>query len=255
MIFENLIFKMLYWYISTVDNKKEVIFMNYGYHDENEKIALEPHDERNRYPIQLYHRLAHKVEIQQRNIVEVGCGRGGGLAYINKKFLPESALGIDLNAKATKFGNKNFRNKSLRYVCGDAQKLSLPNEEIDVLINVESSHRYPKIEKFFDEVFRVLKPGGYFLYTDFREKEHMEKLRNQLAKYDYQLFDEQIINEQVRLALKLDSDRRENLIRRKVPFFLRNSISDFSGVKDSPTYNQIANGDLVYFVYCFQKKA
>lgn len=253
MVFENLIYKLLYWYISTVDHKREVTFMNYGYHDEKERIDLSAEHEANRYPIQLYHRLANKVDIKSKKIVEVGCGRGGGLAYINKTFSPGYALGIDLNSKATKFSNKHFKGHTLSYMQGDAQNLNLSDEDFDIVMNVESSHRYPKVEKFFDEVYRILKPGGYFLYTDFREKSQVELVRKQLSKYNYRIIDEQIINENVGKALKLDSDRREDLIRRKVPFFLRNAIRDFSGNEGSPTYNQIVSGDLVYFVFCMQK--
>jgi ubiquinone/menaquinone biosynthesis C-methylase UbiE len=253
MIFENLIYKLLYWYISAVDRNKEVTFMNYGYHDENEKIDLSSENEINRYPIQLYHLLARKVEVQNKKVVEVGCGRGGGLAYINKTFSPGYALGVDLNSKATQFSNKHFKGHTLSYMQGDAQNLNLANADFDIVLNVESSHRYPKVEKFFDEVYRILKPGGYFLYTDFREKSQMETLRNQLSGYNYRIIDEQVINNQVGKALKLDSDRREDLIRRKVPFFLRKAIRDFSGNEGSPTYNQIVRGDLVYFVFCLQK--
>jgi len=244
---------MLYWYISTVDHKREITFMNYGYHDENEKIELTSEHELNRYPIQLYHRLANKVEIKSKKIVEVGCGRGGGLAYINKTFAPRYALGVDLNLKATKFSNRNFKGHTLSYMQGDAQNLNLADEDFDIVLNVESSHRYPKVEKFFLEVYRILKPGGYFLYTDFREKSQMELLRNQLSGFNYRIIDTQIINEHVGRALKLDSERREDLIRRKVPVFLRKAIRDFSGNEGSPTYNQIISGELVYFVFCLQK--
>ncbi len=253
MIFKSLIYKLLYWYISVVDRNKEVTFMNYGYHDENEKIDLSPDNEINRYPIQLYHLLARKVDVQHKKVVEVGCGRGGGLAYINKTFSPGYALGVDLNSKATKFSNQHFKGHTLKYMQGDAQNLNLADEDFDILLNVESSHRYPKVEMFFDEVYRILKPGGYFLYTDFRERSQMNVLRNQLAKYKYRIIDEKIINENVSKALKLDSDRREDLIKRKVPFFLRSAIRDFSGNEGSPTYNQIVCGDLVYFVFCLQK--
>ena len=79
MIIEEILFKMLYWYISSVDKKREVVFMNYGYHDREEKIELHPEDEVNRYSIQLYHRLAKMTEINDKNIIEIGSGRNAYL--------------------------------------------------------------------------------------------------------------------------------------------------------------------------------
>ena len=111
----SLVYKALYWYISTVDRKKEVLFMNYGYHDSSEEIELHKTDEINRYSIQLYQRLAKMTEIEGKDIVEVGSGRGGGLAYITKRFNPSTALGIDLNSTAVKFGNRHYNQQGLSF--------------------------------------------------------------------------------------------------------------------------------------------
>jgi ubiquinone/menaquinone biosynthesis C-methylase UbiE len=249
----SVLYRLLYWYINTVDKKKEVLFMNYGYHDIEETIELQKSDEVNRYSIQLYHRLAKMAEIKDKDIVEIGSGRGGGIAYITKRFKPASALGIDLDSKAANFGNKHYNLKGLRFKQGDAQNLDLLDESVDIIFNVESSHRYPKMELFLDGVYRALKPGGHFLYTDFRYKKEMPVLTHQLSKYNFIKFDEQFINEQVKRALEIDSDRRIELVKRHIPFFLQKYIHDFAGSKGSPTYNNIENGEMIYFVFCFQK--
>ena len=249
----SVLFKLLYWYINTVDKKKEILFMNYGYHDVEESIELHSTDEVNRYSIQLYHRLAKMVEIKDKDIVEIGSGRGGGLAYITKSFQPATALGIDLDSKAAKFGNKQYNLPGLRFIQGDAQNLDLADESVDIIFNIESSHRYPKMDHFLDNVYSALKPGGHFMYTDFRLKNDMPLLIHQLAKYDYIKFDEQFINDQVKLALEIDSARRVELVKRFVPFFLQKYIYDFAGSQGSPTYKHIESGDMVYFVFCFQK--
>lgn len=253
MAVPSVLFKLLYWYINTVDKKKEILFMNYGYHDIEESIELHTNDEVNRYSIQLYHRLAKMVEINGKDIIEVGSGRGGGIAYITKRFNPASALGIDLDSKAAKFGNKHYNLKGLSFKQGDAQNLDLKEESVDIIFNVESSHRYPKMELFLDSVYGALKPGGHFLYTDFRSREDMKVLTHQLAKYDYIKFDEQFINEQVKLALEIDSARRVALVKKFVPFFLQKFIYDFAGSQGSPTYKHIESGEMIYFVFCFQK--
>ena len=253
MSIESLVFKALYWYINTIDKKKEVLFMNYGYHDSLEKVEPQSIDEINRYSIQLYHRLARMVEINHKDIVEVGSGRGGGLAYITKQFEPLSALGIDLDKKAAKFGNAHYKLKGLTFKQGNAQKLDLADDSIDVILNVESSHRYPKMKLFLDEVYRSLKPGGQFLITDFRQREKMKGLIHLLAQYKFVKFDEQMINQEVVKALELDDMRREKLVKRYAPLFLRRALHDFAGNMGSPTFNDIRSGEKVYFVFGFQK--
>jgi len=227
--------------------------MNYGYHDDTETIELHAIDEVNRYSIQLYHRLAKMVDVNEKKIVEIGCGRGGGIAYISKMFTPTSAIGVDLNAKAVKFGNSHYQLNNLKFEQGDAQKLGFENESKDIVFNVESSHRYPKMEAFLDEVYRILKPGGYFLFTDFRYKDDMSELVHLLAKYDFIKFDEQFINNEVNIALDLDAKRREALVKKYAPPFLQRALHNFAGNNGSTTYNQIKDGGIIYFVFCFQK--
>jgi len=98
-------FRIWYWYVNKVDKNADILFMNYGYHDDNEHIELDPIDEPNRYSVQLYHRVAKMADLAGKDIVEVGCGRGGGLDYVTRRFKPATALGVDLDATAAEFGN------------------------------------------------------------------------------------------------------------------------------------------------------
>ena len=227
--------------------------MNYGYHDSSEAIELLDIDEINRYSIQLYHRLAKMVDIKGKDIVEIGSGRGGGIAYITKRFEPSSALGIDLDAKAAKFGNAHYKIDGLTFKHGNAQHLDVADNSIDIIFNVESSHRYPNMQLFLNEVYRTLKPGGHFLFTDFRYKKDMEALIQLLAKYEFVKFDEQFVNKEVVKALELDTIRREALVEKYAPLFLHKAFHDFAGNCGSPTFNNLISGEMIYFVFCFQK--
>jgi SAM-dependent methyltransferase len=51
-------------------------------------------------------------------------------------------------------------------VQGDAEDLPFSDNEFDIVINVESSHNYPNLRRFFEEVARVLRPGGFFSHAD-----------------------------------------------------------------------------------------
>jgi ubiquinone/menaquinone biosynthesis C-methylase UbiE len=249
----DLMFRGWYWYVNKADKNAEVLFMNYGYHDDNEKIELSKSDEPNRYSAQLYHRLARTVDLNGKDIVEIGCGRGGGLSYIANSFKPKTALGIDIDARAAKFGNEYYKSKILKFEQGDAQQINLDDASIDIVFNVESSHRYPEMEKFLSEVYRVLKPGGYFLITDFRYSHEMDEYHEMVKKFDFKKFDEQIINPNVVSALEHDTPRREGLVKKLTPKMIHKTALNFAGVIGSETFNQIKKGDYTYFVNCFQK--
>lgn len=248
-------FKFWYWYISKIDKNADVLFMNWGYEDPNEKIVLHPNDEPNRYSIQLYHRLAKTVDLKGKDIVEVGCGRGGGLDYVTRTFQPANALGIDLEKAAADFGNKQYKTPGLRFMQGDAQNITLADNSYDVVLNVESSHRYPDMHKFLSHVDRILKPNGHFLLTDFRSPEKLPALLEMFKKFNFSIIEHQRINPNVLQSLSNDTARRKHLVRKYMPKFLHKTGDNFAGVIGSPTYKQIEAGEYEYFVYIFRKNA
>ena len=68
--------------------------MNYGYHASEFNLDLKDDDENERYPIQLYHFVSSHADIKNKNILEVGSGRGGGASYIARYLKPLSLIHI-----------------------------------------------------------------------------------------------------------------------------------------------------------------
>jgi ubiquinone/menaquinone biosynthesis C-methylase UbiE len=252
--FREWLFRIWYWYISNIDKKAEVIFMNFGYSHPDQKIELKPEDEPNRYSIQLYHLLASSVDLKDKSLLEIGCGRGGGLSYVAKYFPIRLASGVDLNKRATKFSNKYYKINGLSFMQGDAQNLEIQNESFDAILNVESSHRYPNMQAFLGEVKRILRPGGHFLYTDFRYDHEMEVLHKQIDEMGLKLVHKQIITPNVVKALEMDDNRRRHLVKKLAPRVLHKLALNFSGAKGSQTYNQFAEGKYEYFAYVLEKQ-
>ena len=251
--FRDLLFRIWYYYVNKIDKNADILFMNFGYADATPAIKLETQDECNRHSIQLYHYLASAVDLKHKDIVEIGCGRGGGLEYINRYFSPASAIGIDLNKQAIAFCNRYYTLKELSFLQGDAQKLPLGNNTCDVIINVESSHRYPDMNLFLKEVYRILRPDGYFLFTDFRYDFEISLLQNELQSSGMSLIKEEFITQQVINALELDDGRKKKLVETLIPRFLHKTALDFAGTIGSETYSRFVSRKYVYFNYILQK--
>ena len=250
---KNIFFKFWYWYLSSIDKNSEVIFMNYGYSKDNHKIELKEIDEKNRYSIQLYHLVATGVDIAGKNILEVGCGRGGGLSYINRYLSPNLATGVDLNKKAINFCNKKYSSERITFLQANAQKLNFQKDSFDVVINVESSHRYSQIDLFINEVYRVLKPGGFFLFADFGDNIEIGKLNTQFGKSYFQLVKFENITNNVIEALKLSTSGKEELIKKLLPKFLQKLGRNFAATAGSETYNSFLTKQFEYVFYVLKK--
>jgi len=248
------LFRIWYWYVNKVDKNAEILFMNYGYSDKDQEIPMDEQNESDRYSIQLYHHLASATEIKNKDIVEIGCGRGGGLSYITENFSPASAKGVDLDKQAVSFCNRHYTLDGLSFLQGDAQKLSLENHTCDVVINVESSHRYSDMTAFLGEVSRILRPGGYFLFTDFRYDHEIENMKKELELSGMTVLKERFINREVVAALELDDERRRKLVKKLAPGFLHKVALNFAGTIGSETYNRFASHTYIYFSYVLKKR-
>ena len=156
------------------------IFMNYGYETEPPVgLKIEPSDETNRYYIQLYNHVCKTVNFKNKKVLEISCGRGGGSDWVYRTYKPDSYIGLDLSENGIEWCKRKFERDTLSFIVGDALNLPFDENTFDIIINVEASHCYPNQSRFFNEVSRILKKDGIFLYADFRPNDtniHIEQL-------------------------------------------------------------------------------
>ncbi len=253
--FRNFLPKILYWYVSFKDKQADVIFMNYGYGDPNQKIDLSPEEEPHRYSIQLYHHMTESIDFKNKSVVEIGSGRGGGLSYIVKRWAPASAIGIDLCKEAVKFCNNYYQSKNLSFCHGDAQDLPLENESCDILVNVESSHRYENFEKFISEVHRVLRNGGLFLFADYRSERKFPICRWVMESTPFILIEEEIINQEVVLALQSDWDNKAKVYKQFLPPIFHNIGLYCASKVQLRLIKKLQSYKKIYFIFILQKRS
>ncbi|MBK8986589.1 MAG: class I SAM-dependent methyltransferase [Chloroflexi bacterium] len=247
-----------YEYVSSIDKQNQVLFMNYGYANLNQDlkpIQLPLQEEKFRYEIQLYHHLASFINWHGLEALEVSSGRGGGANYIKQQFKPKSLIGVDFSSKAVDFCNRYYAHVAgLSFIRGNAESLEFADNSFDVVINVEASFYYPKIERFFDHVVRILKPNGHFLYTDMRYSTELNTWHKQLEATGLALLQETDISYNVIAALELDKERRIQLIQENVPKILFTPFSQLIGVTGGgliPHPSRI--GERVYKSFVFKK--
>eukprot|EP01156_Anaeramoeba_ignava_P011034 Anaeramoba_ignava/a481686_8.p1 GENE.a481686_8~~a481686_8.p1 ORF type:complete len:258 (-),score=25.15 a481686_8:20-793(-) len=252
---KNVFFRAWYSYVSSVDKNAEVTFMNYGFSRDNHKIDLHKQDEPNRYSAQLYHHVASGAPIEGKDILEVGCGRGGGLSFVTRYFNPKSSTGLDLNKKAIDFCSSQYRDLGINFKQGNAENLPFEDNSFDIVINVESSHRYEQMNNFLAEVYRVLRPGGHFLFTDFRLDHELDELNQQFQDTKFKELHGEKITQDVVEALKLSSADRVKLIQKMAPRFLHKVSRNFAGIEGSPTYNRFANQEYEYLYHVLKKES
>ena len=244
----------IFWhnFILSYDKETDLTLMNYGFEPlsgEHPKPKLYQVDEMERYSIQLYDYAVSHEPIQGKDVIEIGCGRGGGASYITRYLGVKSYMGVDLSQRGIDFCNKHHAVPNLRFVKGDALAVPAEDSSFDAVVNIESSRCYLSMERFLSEVKRILKPGGSFYFADMRRAEEMPDLLRQIAEAGFGTEKAIEITPNVVKALDMDADRRLTMIKERVPRPFLKNFNNFAGVKGTERYNAFASGAMQYWSF------
>ncbi len=184
----------------------------------------------------------------------VSCGHG----VRNRVLVRASHLGRLQSAEALSrwhriYGNDVHNIPGLDFVQGDAENLPFPDESFDVVLNVEASHAYPHFDRFLSEVQRVLRPGGHFLSTDFRDRDEFSAWEAALAGMPMRTVSEREISAEVLRGLDNNSPRYRDLTGRPLPMVLRPLGRRFAGLPGTLLYRELQRGNVSYRMYHFIK--
>ena len=238
-------------YYTRYHRDDDVVFLNAGYEEDPPMaIPLAASDEPKRYPIQLYHRTATQVDLSGKRVLEVGCGHGGGASYLMRTLHPASYTGLDLNPAGIAFCQKRHNLPGLEFVQGDAENLPFPDQSFDAVINIESSHCYPRFPRFLAEVARVLRPGGHLLYADLRSDVRITEWEAALADAPIRLLSHADIKIQVLRGMK--SGVEKNWPTPRLLAYLRDVAREAAAWRGSSLYRAMQR-DFAYRMYCFAK--
>lgn len=103
----------------------------------------------------------------KEKLLDVATG-GGHTANVFAPHVQE-VVAMDLTPEmlqAAKNFIKENGHTNVTFVEGDAEKMPFPNSSFDIVTCRIAPHHFPHVEKFLQEVYRILKPNGQFLLDD-----------------------------------------------------------------------------------------
>lgn len=112
------------------------------------------------------HYLAYKMGIKPgMKVLDVGCGIGGPAREI-VRFTDCSVTGLNNNDYQVERGNHYAKklglDKQLKLVKGDFMQMDFEPESFDAVYAIEATTHAPVLEGVYNEIYKVLKPGGVF---------------------------------------------------------------------------------------------
>ena len=109
--------------------------------------------------IDLYKYIASLIPRQELNLLDIGCGDGEFLKYVNNKVKKN---GIDFS----KTGIEKAKQKVIgNFYVGDINKMGFKDSSFDIITIIETLEHVNKPEDILKEIRRLLKKGGTLIIS------------------------------------------------------------------------------------------
>lgn len=113
------------------------------------------------------------------HVFDLGCGNGRNLIYLAKT-VRARGIGYDTSTAAIARAKKLSEGMPITYTTRSiAGTLDVPDASQDLVLDMMTSHFLPEKDRVFlrNEIFRVLKPGGWFFIKTFLGDEDIHSAR------------------------------------------------------------------------------
>lgn len=101
-------------------------------------------------------------ELKNQKVLLLGCGTGEETKML-ESFGATDMIGIDLSDESIKIAKETYPN--YEFVIGDMHNLPFENETFDFVYSSLTVHYSDKPNLIYDEVYRILKKDGQFLFS------------------------------------------------------------------------------------------
>lgn len=156
-------------------------YMNHGYLGEDFKPGYDlKRGDFEDWPesISLYLKVLSNVELNNRRVLEFGCGRGRGAILLSERFNPSLWHGIDRCYGHILMARQQLpAHSAVSFGLESVDKIIDKGMRFDVFISVESVHEQKELEIFWSKIALLLNPCGVVAIGDAVRSGDLRRIR------------------------------------------------------------------------------
>jgi ubiquinone/menaquinone biosynthesis C-methylase UbiE len=114
----------------------------------------------NQESIHTYFKYLNSMDLRRKKVLDLGCGNGYDLSQISIK--DAVIYGLDSSTEMVKLARK--QNPKGKIEIGRFDEIPFPDKSFDLVISKWALQTSAEIDPIYEEIIRVLKPGGRLLY-------------------------------------------------------------------------------------------
>ena len=160
-----------------------------------------------KYRHYVYNKLLQGIDIAGKKVLDAMCGGGEGTAYLLTR--GADVTGLDISDECCKLYRHHFPENKV--VCSSILNTEFPDAYFDVILTDSLHHLPPFMEQGIDEIYRILKPGGYFCCWEPVANSIFSKIRTLWYKMDRRYFQDNEESIDFKKLIKNEKERFEVL--------------------------------------------
>lgn len=110
-----------------------------------------------------YYFVVNQVELKDKKVLDIASGEGYGSNILAK--YAHNVVGVDISNEAIEHAIRKYKKDNLIYIQGDATKIPLEDNTIDVVVSFETIEHHDKHNEMMLEIKRVLKSDGILIIS------------------------------------------------------------------------------------------
>lgn len=219
-----------------------IYFLNHGYSPAYSEFEGMPF----KHQLSLYKKSIEGLTLDNKTVLEVGCGRGGGSKWISDTYNVDMH-GCDITPVHIDVCKRNEK-ENLHYKVGSSDSLPYEAESIDIMFSIEVSQAFQDLNGFFERAAKIIKSDGTIVIIDMYPISNVDRNKmmrdidtyKNIASLWFKDIEVEIITENVKDALFQDVELMKEYIENdRVAFFASENARD--------SYYRYVNNDIGYF--------